>query len=375
MKLKMIISKVHLYLGLTIGLLFFLIAFSGAIYTWEPEYSEWAFKQQITPEKKTMVPLSLLKTNIDKVLPNADFRTALYQDDSHTMNVLIYAPGTYYFAFMNPYSGELVHLQDMNKGWIKFILNLHRNLLLGKPGQKIGHWVCLLFLMMVITGLTLWWPRNKGAMKQQFKIKWGASPKRLTYDLHHVLGFYATWVTIFSILTGLFWGFDFVKDGLKWATNEQHDAYEVPVSELRAPQQKAVNQFVLMDSLLEVYRKKYPDHKLNISNPHKQEDPIHIASIGPRNLVYSTEHFYFDRYTGKELIGHFENGKLEDVSTYHIIHGLVYDIHLGKILGLPGRILLCIASLIMASLPITGFLIWRGRRKKGKLNRTVTQTK
>jgi uncharacterized iron-regulated membrane protein len=43
-----------------------------------------------------------------------------------------------------------------------------------------------------------------------------------------------------------------------------------------------------------------------------------------------------------------------------------YDIHTGAIIGLPGKILAFFASLIAASLPVTGFMIWLGRRNKKK---------
>ena len=41
-----------------------------------------------------------------------------------------------------------------------------------------------------------------------------------------------------------------------------------------------------------------------------------------------------------------------------------YDIHIGAVLGYPGRIAAFLAALIAASLPITGLLIWLGKRKK-----------
>jgi uncharacterized iron-regulated membrane protein len=43
-----------------------------------------------------------------------------------------------------------------------------------------------------------------------------------------------------------------------------------------------------------------------------------------------------------------------------------YDIHVGSILGLPGKFLAFFASLIGATLPVTGFIIWwvKGRKKK-----------
>jgi uncharacterized iron-regulated membrane protein len=43
-----------------------------------------------------------------------------------------------------------------------------------------------------------------------------------------------------------------------------------------------------------------------------------------------------------------------------------YDIHVGAILGLPGKILAFFASLLIASLPVTGFMVWWGRRNKAK---------
>jgi len=53
-----------------------------------------------------------------------------------------------------------------------------------------------------------------------------------------------------------------------------------------------------------------------------------------------------------------------------------YDIHTGAIFGLPSRIALFFASLIAASLPITGFYFWWGKiRKRKKLNKNSKSSK
>jgi uncharacterized iron-regulated membrane protein len=46
------------------------------------------------------------------------------------------------------------------------------------------------------------------------------------------------------------------------------------------------------------------------------------------------------------------------------LNDMNYDIHVGQILGLPGKIIAFVASLICASLPVTGFIIWWGKHKK-----------
>jgi uncharacterized iron-regulated membrane protein len=43
-----------------------------------------------------------------------------------------------------------------------------------------------------------------------------------------------------------------------------------------------------------------------------------------------------------------------------------YDIHVGAIAGLPGKILAFLISLLCSSLPVTGFLVWYGKKVKAK---------
>jgi uncharacterized iron-regulated membrane protein len=60
------------------------------------------------------------------------------------------------------------------------------------------------------------------------------------------------------------------------------------------------------------------------------------------------------------------------------LENMNYDIHVGQIAGLPGKILAFIASLISASLPVTGFMIWLGKRNKkpkAKKIREITHKK
>jgi len=57
-------------------------------------------------------------------------------------------------------------------------------------------------------------------------------------------------------------------------------------------------------------------------------------------------------------------GSFRDATIANKFNRMNYDIHVGAILGLPGKILAFFASLIAASLPVTGFYIWWGRRRK-----------
>lgn len=47
------------------------------------------------------------------------------------------------------------------------------------------------------------------------------------------------------------------------------------------------------------------------------------------------------------------------------LNDLNYDIHVGQALGLTGKVMAFLASLVCASLPVTALVIWLGKRRKG----------
>ena len=170
MKTKKILGQIHLYIGLSTGILFFIVALSGALYTWEPEVSELIYHHKVEALQKPFISVKSVQEIVAKEFPQGDLRTIMYRDKTRSIQALLYGQGTYYYASINPYTGEWIHLQDMNKGWLNKLRDLHRNLCLGDFGRQIVHWVTLLFLLIMITGIVLWWPINKRMCKQSFRI-------------------------------------------------------------------------------------------------------------------------------------------------------------------------------------------------------------
>lgn len=71
---------------------------------------------------------------------------------------------------------------------------------------------------------------------------------------------------------------------------------------------------------------------------------------------------YFDTYTGELL----KIKPYESFSSGDKVRRLIYPIHTGSIYGYPTKILALLVCLFAATLPITGLLIWLGRKKKSK---------
>ncbi|MBC8988152.1 PepSY domain-containing protein [Pedobacter sp. N36a] len=98
--------------------------------------------------------------------------------------------------------------------------------------------------------------------------------------------------------------------------------------------------------------------------PDHAKSAIKVAINPDTDTFWKADYLYYDQYTLKEMEVRHSYGKLKNASMADKITRMNYDIHIGAIAGLPGKILAFLASLIAASLPITGFLIWRGRKKK-----------
>jgi len=83
--------------------------------------------------------------------------------------------------------------------------------------------------------------------------------------------------------------------------------------------------------------------------------------LNPNSKTYygSTTRFY-DQRTGALI----KTETPEDLNRGQALRDMYYDIHVGRILGLPGQLLAFFGSLIAASLPVTGFYIWYGRKFK-----------
>jgi uncharacterized iron-regulated membrane protein len=359
----------HLWLGFTSGLVVFIIAVTGCIYAFQEEIQNMTQSYRfVEPQNKEVLPPSQLKAIAMKEVPDKHVHAVLYGGTGKAAHVYFYSlePAYFYTVYLNPYTGEVLKVKDMDKDFFYIILMGHFYLWLPHEiGQPIAASATLIFVVMMITGLILWWPRKKGAVKQRFTIRWSARWRRKNYDLHNVLGFYVTWIAIIVAVTGLVWGFQWFAQGLyATAGGDKSLMYIEPPSDTTA---RVSENAPAIDRVWELMRKEYPTAKvIEVHVPETSASPI-AANANPDDGTYwQTDYRYYDQYSLKELSVDHIYGRFETATAADKLIRMNYDIHVGAILGLPGKILAFCASLICASLPVTGVSIWWGRRKKKK---------
>lgn len=366
MTIKKAFGKIHLWLGLASGLVVLFLGITGCILAFEVEIRKLTEPEQfVTAENKEFLPPSVLKAKAEKYLDGKTINGLEYPGKGKSTIAYYYDADNYKLVALNPYSGEMLKVKNMNRDFFRVVLDGHYYLWLPeKIGQPIVASATLIFLIMMITGIVLWWPKNKAARKQRFSVKWNARWRRVNYDLHNVFGFYMTWLAIFIAITGLVWGFEWFAKSVYWVSSAGKPMPEDvhPASDTLA-KKPAYN---IDDHLWAEYSKmKKADESIGIYYAVTNTDPMEVTINHRPGTYYNMDFYHFDQYTGAELPakGTYA-GAFKDASVPDKIKRMNYDIHVGAVLGLPGKILAFFASLIAASLPVTGFYIWWGRRKK-----------
>lgn len=368
MTVRKIIGKVHLWLGFTSGIIVFVIAVTGCLYAFQAEIHALAGKsyRHVPPQNAPYLPPTQLKQIAEKQLPGKRLHSVQYGARDEAAEVSFYNgdPEYYYIIFVNPYTGEVLKVKNMDRDFFRVVLMGHYYLWLPPAiGQRITIIATIIFVVMMISGLILWWPGNKAAAKQRFSIKWGAAWRRKNYDLHNVLGFYMTWVAIIMAITGLIFGWQLLANAIyKTAGGKKSLTYQEPFSDTTKLAQTAL---LPVDKLwLQMQQEHRDAETIEMHFPATNKSAIEVAVNTDADTYWKTDYRFFDQYTMKELPVEHIYGRLKDAKGADKLLRMNYDIHVGAIWGLPGKILAFFASLIAASLPVTGFMIWWGRRKK-----------
>jgi uncharacterized iron-regulated membrane protein len=366
MTVKKWVAKMHLWLGLSTGLVVVIVGLTGAIYCFAPELQTLQSYRSVSTSDLPFLPPSKMKAIAESRLPGKKIQRIYYDRADKAVMVLFSKKDGYnYSVFINPYTGEVLRVRNNNKDFLTVILQLHRTLLI-PYGHDIIRWSTVIFVLMLLSGIVLWWPKSRRTAKYGFRIKWQASPKRLNYDLHKVIGFYICWAAIFTALTGLMFAFEGFANFTYQLTGSAQSIVKKkpPLSDssfAAAGYPEPIDQ--VWKTVAPQLHQKYAAAMFVF--PAVQHGPILLRANPGDGTLYKTDFLYFDQYTGKGIPGAYVWGRYQDAhTTADYIKRMNYDMHTGAIFGLPGRVALFFMALLVASLPVTGFLFWWGRKYK-----------
>ncbi|MDP9957230.1 putative iron-regulated membrane protein [Epilithonimonas hungarica] len=378
-------AKLHLWFGLSIGLIVFIVALTGTMYVFKDEIQNQTRKGAIyvNPETitQTPLPIEVLKEKVSSVVnekypassveipldKNRSYEFLYYEKDKQAWN---------YFQeikvnkliYINQYTGQVLGVYDEKYSLFPILKAIHWSLLLKSDwGKYVVGIPVVLFIIMLITGIILWWPKNKKSRKGRLSFDWKnvRTWKRRNYDLHNILGFYASFVALLLSVSGIYFAYPWVKNTFNVTLS---GSWEIPKEkEVKSPDSLLRKSKVIFDLAAWETKKLYPDASsfripLNGKNKKgKDLKNIPVTIYGEDGKFAIRNQLIFDKYSGK-LLANKPHQKLNNAEKYANAN---YDIHVGSYFGLFGKIIWFAVGLICTSLPVTGFLLWLGKKKKG----------
>lgn len=367
------IRRAHLVLGLASGLVVLVLGVTGCILAFEKELRDLTEPYRFAPATETPLPPSALMRAAQRAVPGKRPSAVYYYAPGRAATVEFYrhedGRDEYWVeVFLDPASGRVLRAADRRNefNFLKFAMDGHTRFWLPEAiGHVVISYATLTFVILLLTGIVLWWPRHRSALRQRLAVKWRTGWKRRRYDLHAVLGFYGSIVALCIALTGLTWSFEWFSDAVyRVVSGGRHPVPWTDAGSDTAAAAGALPVAAAMDSVWRLTRAIPGTVTSGIRVPQTPDAAITAYAYLDSSVYYRTDYLYFDQYTLREIPVRHEWGRYEKSTRAGKLQRMYYDIHIGAILGFPGRILAFLAALIAASLPVTGFLMWRSRNKK-----------
>jgi uncharacterized iron-regulated membrane protein len=387
----------HFYAGLFVIPFLLMLSITGIIYLFKPQLDTVMYRNLlfVQPTGSTVSYVQQVAT-AQKAYPNATISKIVPSaaPDRSTEIQITTAAEQKLAVFVNPYTGEILGDRHEERNLQAIARKIHGELMIGKIGDYLVELAACWTLVLLLTGLFLWIPRNGLRIGGTLIPRLWSQNKRIFWrDLHAVPGFYGLLLIGFLVLTGLpwsgFWGETFAnvwnrfpaemwndipKSTVLTGTLNQQGAQVVPWAVEKMPMPKsathehhapvsgtAPSTAVTLDSIVALAQVRNAPPEYSISLP-EGETGVYTIAATPGDVTQEMT-MHVDQYSGKVLAD--VRWKDYDLVPQAVEMGI--SIHMGKYFGFANQLLMLAACLIVILLCVSGLVLWWQRRPEGRL--------
>ncbi len=355
-------SLAHRWLGLAIAVFVTVAGLTGSAIAFWRELDAWLnpawFRVEPGPER---LPLSQLVADVRSARPDSRVRGLILPDrpDASLMLMLAADADGADELFVDPYTGALLGARDTDAiglgagQLVPFLYRLHYSLKLGRFGEYLLGIAALAWLVATLAGFALARPR-RGKWRQALSVKRSAGAPRMLFDLHRATGLLSAVVFVLVAWTGLWWNMDYAVRPALEALLPPTPWYPDTLPDV-APAARDAG----LDAALAGARAARPAGEAYLIGllPDKGLYRVVMKQPGEVGLYGRTEVFVSSDGTVVHVSEPANHRPGDTYATWQL------PLHTGQFLGLPGRVMWCIAGLVPFLLSVTGSALWLRRRR------------
>ncbi|MDD0977377.1 PepSY-associated TM helix domain-containing protein [Pseudomonas fontis] len=387
----------HFYAGLFVAPFMILLAITGIIYLFKPQLDPLLYRplmvveaghhRQTADRLLQQVQAAYPAGQVSRYLPApAPERSAQF---------VVNAGGRELNVFINPYTGAVLGEQDAKQNLQAIARALHGELMIGTVGDRLVELAAGWGIVLVVSGLYLWWPRGKASAG----VLWprlNARGRLLWRDLHAVTGFWGSALLLLMLLSGMtwtgFWGKQYAdlwnrfpaamwndvpksdqqarelnsaaRQTVPWAlentpmpvsgAHAEHAGHGDMASGPAAPQ-------VSLQQVQDLAGARGVEAGYSITLPTSASGVFTVAVFAddPRNDAT----LHVDQYTGKVLV----DVRWADYSPVARATEMGVMLHEGKLFGRFNQLVILLVCLMILLGAVSGLVMWWKRRPQGGL--------
>ena len=197
----------HFYAGLYAVPFLLMLAITGLLMMYSPVIERFSNQSLYSVEQTNSIPISLeeQKKLVAQAYPNDEIKNVhspVSTGEATRFQVIQNEESL--TVFVDPYQGKVLGEISISNSLYSWAENLHGTFMLGLTGDRMIEIAASFTILLVITGIFLWWPRAGKTFKEAFRIS--RDKGRIFWrDLHSVIGVWVAIILIFFCLSGLAW--------------------------------------------------------------------------------------------------------------------------------------------------------------------------
>lgn len=361
-RLYRVIWRWHFYAGLFVAPVLIVMAATGALYIFKDEleavlHARLMFVEPAGPRVSFDQQLDLARAGVPAEMHVEQFYVWPDPRRSTEFYAHSHESGDYVRLMVDPYRGSVLGSLGSNEIF-PVILTIHRTLFVGTLGRIITELVTCWTIVLLLTGVYLWWPRKGHRTWGTWLPRLRRHPFVALRDLHAISGVYVAAIVLVIASTGLIYTF-------VWGTGYNlaavsTGAYEIFLNPPKSESPAEAPRLPL-DDLVAAAQKALPGATLSVTIPEQPDGAFVVFATNPTG-AFTQAVVVLDHATAKVLArrANHEFPALSWWATWN------YPLHVGSVLGLWTKVPWLVASIALMLLPVTGVWMWWQRRPRGR---------
>ena len=385
----------HFFAGLVVAPFLILLSVTGIIYLFKPQLDDLMYSQllKVAPTSQAM-PADHLLMAAEASMPTAHAIKYLPPTAAdRSAQVILREGDNEWLVFVNPADARVLGKLDNKHNLQASARALHAELMVGPVGDAIIELVAGWTLVLLCSGLYLWWPRQKVGMQGILLPRKDRRGRLWWRDMHAVLGVWGALGLLFFALSGMtwtgIWGERFAdvwnrfpaamwndvpaSTPLTRTLNQPHDQ-SVPWGAETLPMppshthhggddagDHAASGRISLQQVVDIASARHitPGYSINLPKGERGVFTVSIFADDPRNDAT----LHIDQYSGAVLT----DVRWQDYGPVAKTVETSVMLHMGKMYGLPHQLVMLLLCLMVMGSCLSGLWIWWRRRPSGRL--------